>query len=491
MSSPDTLTARLNLGATLSPAHDGTALIDLAVDARAFSFPELDSLADAAAVTHPFQRGSRVGLLGANSAAFVVTLFGIMRAGAVAVPVNTKFPATTLAHVAADAELTAAFVDAANQQRLPETVPQHPLVLAPAGAGAAVTQPAENEAGLVLYTSGSTGTPKGVELSHASQWAMVARMKDQLAGATGIIAAPLYHMNGLLFLMGLLAGGGTVVLMPRFDARSYLQAIHDHRVNVLTGVPTMLSLLLKETELLARLDLTCVAAIQVGSAPLSATLISEVQRHFPQARISNGYGTTEAGAGMFGRHPDGIPVPSLSLGHPQPHVEIRLAGDQADEGVLEVRTPAAMNGYLNRPDATAAKLSNDGWINTGDIMRRDADGFFYFVGRDDDMFNCGGENIYPGEIERLLEADPRVAECCVVPVPDSVKGAKPVAFVVTAPGQSLTEPEAQELVLAQAPAYMHPRRVYFVDTMPLAGTNKIDRKALAALAAEGAAAHGN
>jgi acyl-CoA synthetase (AMP-forming)/AMP-acid ligase II len=181
---------------------------------------------------------------------------------------------------------------------------------------------------------------------------------------------------------------------------------------------------------------------------------------------------------MFGPHPDGVRIPAVSLGYPQPHVDVRLVGGTANEGVLEVRTPAAMNGYLNLPEKTAEKLDADGWINTGDIMRRDDQGLYYFVGRDDDMFNCGGESVYPGEVERVLERDARIYECCVVPIADDIKGQIPTAFVVAVPGQAVDEGEVKAVALAGAPAYMHPRRVFFLDTMPLAGTNKIDRQEL-------------
>ena len=469
-----------NLGDTLAGGGSEIALIDMAAGSRRFSFDELNDAAAARAAEAAELRGQRVGLLGANSAALVAALFGVMRAGAVAVPMSTKLTNDTLAFITRDAELATVYVDEQNAGRLPAGLSMRALHVRPPSCDARPSvRPEPNEAGLVLYTSGSTGPPKGVELSHASQWSMIDGLKSRLGGATAIVAAPLYHMNGLLFLMSVLAGRGTVVLMPRFDARNYLQAIHDWRVNIITGVPTMLSLLLKETDLLDRLDLTSVAAIQVGSAPLSETLIEQVSVRFPNARISNGYGTTEAGAGMFGPHPEGIAVPSASLGHPQPHVGIRLVGGtHPGEGVLEVLTPAAMNRYLNLPDKTAAKLSSDGWINTGDIMRRDAHGFFYFVGRADDMFKCGGESVYPGEVERVLEADPRIAESCVIPVPDDVRGFKPVAFVTIAMGHHLTEQAVKDVALAGAPAFMHPRHVFFVETMPLAGTNKIDRRAL-------------
>ncbi len=481
----------MNLGDSVSGGSDGIALVDLSrPEPRTFTHAELDCLIQSLAATLPVEPGCRYGMLGKNSAEFVALLFAIMRRGGVAVPINTKFPDTTLAYIARDADLERVYVDPDEEGRLPDGAAETNIPALENGSASESMAPEPGQAGLVLYTSGSTGVPKGVLLSHDSQWAMVSRMKEMLASATGVIAAPLYHMNGLLFLMSLLAGKGAVVLMPRFDARIYLQAIATYRANVITGVPTMLTLMLKERDLMDTLDLSSVMAIQVGSAPLSETLIAEVQEKFPNARISNGYGTTEAGAGMFGSHPDGIRVPSLSLGYPQPHVDVRLVGG-ADEGVLEVRTPAAMTEYLNQPDKTADKMSTDGWINTGDIMRRDADGFFYFVGRDDDMFNCGGENVYPGEVERILESDSRIAESCVVPVDDSVKGQKPVAFVVLARDAVISEQEIKDVALSQAPAYMHPRSVYLLETMPLAGTNKIDRKALATLAAERATSDGD
>ena len=466
-----------NLGACLVGGNDRTALIDLSANAATYTFERLNVSTDGFAESLDVARGQRIGLLAANSAAYVACLFGIMRAGGVAVPINTRFPDATVEHVVSDASLIDVYADEANRHRLASARPLE--LTAPVSFSA--TAPQTGEPALVLYTSGSTGIPKGVELSHDSQWAMVERLRRPLAGATGIIAAPLYHMNGLLFLMSLFAGRGTVVLMPRFEARAYLQAVHDHRANVITGVPTMLSLMLKERDLIDTLDLSSVASIQIGSAPLSETIVEQVATLFPNARLSNGYGTTEAGAGMFGPHPDGVRIPPVSLGYPQPHVDVRLvsgASNTANEGVLEVRTPAAMNGYLNLPEKTAEKVDAEGWLKTGDIMHRDDQGFYYFVGRDDDMFNCGGESVYPGEVERVLERDARICECCVVPIADEIKGQIPTAFVVATPGQSVNEEDVKAVALAGAPAYMHPRRVFFLDTMPLAGTNKIDRQEL-------------
>ena len=141
-----------------------------------------------------------------------------------------------------------------------------------------------------------------------------------------------------------------------------------------------------------------------------------------------------------------------------------------------MRCPAVMNCYHKLPDATRKAITPDGFYITGDVFRRDANDFFYFVGRADDMFVCGGENIYPGEVEKMLERHPAVHQACVVPVPDELKAHKPVAFVV--PRATVTEDEITAFALANAPAYQHPRRVWFLHELPLASTNKIDRKRL-------------
>jgi acyl-CoA synthetase (AMP-forming)/AMP-acid ligase II len=220
----------------------------------------------------------------------------------------------------------------------------------------------------------------------------------------------------------------------------------------------------------------------MGSAPLTQALVDRVRAAFPGAALSNGYGTTETGPVSFGPHPRGLPRPDLALGYPQPGVETRLVdagGATADEVVLHLRTPALMQGYHNLPERTAEVITADGYYVTGDVMRRDADGFYHFVGRADDMFVCGGENIYPGEVERMLERHPAIQQACVVPVPDEIRGAKPVAFVVPVAGARLSAAEVKAWSLANAPAYQYPRHVELVGALPLAGTSKIDRRALA------------
>lgn len=208
---------------------------------------------------------------------------------------------------------------------------------------------------------------------------------------------------------------------------------------------------------------------------------------FPNALITNGYGTTEAGPAVYGPHPDGHPTPDCALGFPITGTT-RLV-DQAGavvegpgEGVLQMRNPATMSGYRNLPDKSRTAL-RDGWYHSGDVVRRDDIGFHWLVGREDDMFVCGGENIWPGEVEKILEQHPAVSQAIVVPIPDETKQQLPVAFVVRRPGTELDEAAVKQWALAKGPAYQHPRQVHFIDSLPLAGTNKIDRAVLKARAA--------
>lgn len=446
--------------------------------------------------------GDRVGILAENRLEYTATYLGIMRMGAVAVPVNFKLAGVTIAHIVRDSAIKLVFVDAQRTRQVP---PGLPIVSFDAAAGKDYADfldpgtletyvPGAHDLAEILYTSGSTGLPKGVPLSHAGQlWALsiyCAELTESTPQERTLVVAPLYHMNGLFFTSVALANRMTIVSLPRFEVRTYLKTVAAQRCTVLSGIPTMFAMMVRETELLDTLDLSCVRDVSIGSAPLTDALFSQVERMFPNAEVSNGFGTTEAGPAVFGPHPDGLPQPPLSLGYPLSSIEWRLVdGSTRDEGVLALRTPALTDGYVNLPHVTAEKM-RDGWYLTGDIMRRDAQGFFYFVGRADDMFVCGGENIYPGEVEKLLERHPGVAQAIVVPAPDDIKGQIPVAFVVPRPGTAPGAEEIKQYALDNGPAYAHPRFVEFRDQLPVSGTHKIDRALLVKEAAQLARAAG-
>ncbi len=295
-----------------------------------------------------------------------------------------------------------------------------------------------------------------------------------------LIAAPMFHMNALSLSQLVFAAHATMVLLPQFTARDYIDAIASYRCTWLTAVPPMIAMMLREEDRLARADLSSVEFVRMGSAPVSESLLGSLRRALPKATINNAYGTTEAGPVVFGPHPRGLKQPDMSVGYPHPKVEIRLvdgANRAADHGELEMKCPAVMNGYHNRPDRAAA-ITPDGFYATGDIFRRDENGFHFFVGRVDDMFVSGGENIYPGDVEQMLERHPDVAQACIVPVDDDIKGQKPVAYIVPRAGATISEDEIKQFALAHAPAYQHPRSVWFLDHLPLASTNKVDRALL-------------
>ncbi len=330
--------------------------------------------------------------------------------------------------------------------------------------------------------------PKGVPLTHRGQvWALAnycAELSEGTPEDRTLVVAPLYHMNGLFFSTVALANRMAVLSLPRFEVRTYLKTVAEQRCTVLSGIPTMFAMMVRETDLIETLDLSSVKEVAIGSAPLTDALLGQVQALFPNAEVSNGFGTTEAGPAVFGAHPDGLPTPPLSLGYPLASIGWRLVdGSSSEEGVLALRTPALMGGYVNLPHVTAEKM-RDGWYLTGDIMRRDAGGFFYFVGRADDMFVCGGENVYPGEVEKLLERHPGVAQAIVVPAPDDIKGQIPVAFIVPRPSVAPSADEIKQYALENGAAYAHPRFVEFRDLLPVSGTHKIDRAALVKEAAQ-------
>jgi acyl-CoA synthetase (AMP-forming)/AMP-acid ligase II len=497
------MTSFRNLGDLIRRDRDlgKVALIDLGGEAppREIPYAKLDATANAVAralVRRGLARGDRVAILSLNRFEYLAAYCGIMRAGLVAVPVNFKFPRATIHFIMRDAGAKLVFCDPARRGDCPPNLPAVGFgAPGPDGFDAFLDTgpfdaivPADREPAMFLYTSGSTGTPKGVVLSHQSHiWVVETRLEGQdLARHRYLIAAPLYHMNALALSMLASAAHATIVLLPQFTARAYIEAIGRYRCTWLTAVPPMIAMMLCEHELLARTDLSSIEFLRMGSAPVSASLMEAIHRALPQAAVTNAYGTTEAGPVVFGPHPKGLPQPELSVGYPHPKVALRLVdGDNraADHGVLEMKCPALMLGYHNRP-GVPSPFTADGYYVTGDVFRRDRDGFHYFVGRTDDMFVSGGENIYPTDVERMLERDPDVAQACVVPIEDEIKGQKPVAFVVRKPGRTPSEDDIKRFALANAPAYAHPRFVWFVDELPLASTNKVDRVALRKLAQE-------
>ncbi|HEY7655866.1 MAG TPA: class I adenylate-forming enzyme family protein [Burkholderiales bacterium] len=461
---------------------------------RAVSFRELDAGCDAVArglTREGLKSGDRIGIVSLNRVEFVMTLLGAMRAGVVPVPVNLKLPADAIAFILNDAEARSVFAEREVRRLVPagmrvveygadfdEFVDPGPFK---------TFEPAPDLIAIQPYTSGSTGRPKGVLLTHYGQnWSrlILAHTRGTTEKDVILVAAPLYHKNALNAIKQGLTAGAKLVLLPQFDIERYIEAIGEYRCTVISGVPTMMAMMLTRRDKLGKIDKSTVRTIMMGSAPSSPQLIKELRATFPIAEPLVVYGVTEGGPVPLGPHLEGKPRPLGSLGVPYPGTEARLVGGPGpDEGELVLKNPGNLLGYHNLPEETAKRL-HDGWYYTGDICRRDTDGFYFFVGRTDDMFVSGGENIYPGEVEALLQRHPAIHQALVMPFDHELKGQVPYAFVVPRDGASVTEDEIKQFALANGPAYQHPRRVFILRELPLSGTNKIDRDRLRRWVAE-------
>lgn len=456
-------------------------------------------------------QGRRVALLFPNEWPFVELCFGSMRAGVVPVPLNARLGYETLRYCVehSDAEVLVASQTLVEQaERLTADVPtlRMLVVTGEPPRGAHAYEPLLEEASpefesvpvapddicMQPYTSGSTGRPKGVLLTHGGQFwnaDMVRRIMMFDETDRALVAVPLYHKNAMASAVKpLLMAGGALVILPGFDAANVIKAISRYRCTYLTGVPAMFRMILNQKALLAEHDMSSLRWAACGSAMVPPDLLAEFQDTF-HAGISEGYGLTEGGPVVF-ESPRFGPRKIGSTGLPLPGCEVRVVTAEGrdagagEAGELWTRNPGLAKGYYKAPEITAQKFDAAGWLHTGDLVRRDEDGYYYILGRLDDMINVGGENVYPKEVEDTLLLHPAVREAFVVPVAHAVKGEAPVAFVVLHAGHAASEDELKQFFLARGPAYAHPRAVLFIEAAPLGSTGKLDRTALKARARE-------
>jgi long-chain acyl-CoA synthetase len=468
----------------------------LVQEGLALSYAELDERADRVAGwlgARGVGAGDRVGLLWTNDVRYVESFLGAMRAGAVAVPLNVRQNDETLTYVLSDAgcrgilagpgelgrgSVLAAGVKGCDFSAGPDEVQRGvPLAARP--------DYSPDDVSMQPYTSGSTGMPKGVPLTHRGQvWCADVLRKIYFFDETDValLAAPLFHKNAAMTLKATLLAGGQCVVLPGFEPVAVIRAIDRHRVTYLSGVPAMYRALLQETDELSRCDVSSVRFASAGSAPVTVDLLEQFQEVFG-APIAEGYGLTEGGPdvlitprwGLNKLGSVGIAIPGCEVQLRAPDGETEVAVGEVGE--LWVRNPGVTPGYFGLPEVTAERI-RDGWLATRDLMRRDAEGYHYFLGRTDDLINVGGENVYPKEVEQVLLRHPEVRDVAVVGAPHPDKGSVPVAFVVLpAPGAASAE-ELTTFFHSVGPHYAYPRIIEFVDRLPLTGAGKLDRSAL-------------
>ena len=489
-----------------------TALFDLSREpVREVAYRELEERMNRVAglmAARGLEPGDRVAMCVGNRFEFVEVMYGMMRAGVVPVPINVKLGADTIEYILRDSGCRGAvvepdvnrfMVDAADAMNLPIRLSFAPVSGAwidyetsLASMPCDFDPPALEDDALSFlpYTSGSTGKPKGVALTHEGQlwWVRtVQRYWPSPPGTRVLAAMPLYHKNAMAgAVKPMLHAGGCVVLLPDFRPERFIRALSEYGCERAGGVPAAFSMMLRHRELIRSLDFSRLQMLVIGSAPVTKELADQISEAFGVA-VGESYGLTEGGPVMIGPPLDGRAVPHGSCGVAWPEGEIRLVGPDGEEaegeGELWVRNPGVTPGYYNLPEVNAQRLQ-DGWLRTGDLFRRDDEGYFHFQGRADDMFNSGGENIYPKEVENLLLSHPAVVDACVVPVAHAVKGSVPVALVMKTREAGVAEDDLKRYCLENGPAYAHPRIVEFTDAIPLNGAGKNDRTLVARLMSE-------
>ena len=436
--------------------------------------------------------GDRVGVMLPNVAHFAVCYYGALRVGAAIVPMNPLLKEREVAYYLSDSEARVVlawhrFADAAHagaEQAGVECVLVEPgefeALLEHCQPANEVVDRQPDDTAVILYTSGTTGRPKGAELTHSNILSNI----DVTVGLFGLDeravtlgALPFFHAFGqTCALNATVAVGGTLTLIPRFDAGKALAILERDGVTVFEGVPTMYAAMLHHDHA----DTADTSALEVcvsGGAAMPVEIMRAFEAKFG-CEILEGYGLSETSpVASFNRR--GRQRRPGSIGLPVEGVEMRIVDDggtavaEAEVGEVQIRGHNVMKGYWHRPEATAEAIDADGWFSTGDIARIDEDGYFFIVDRKKELVIRGGFNIYPREIEEVLYEHPAVREAAVIGVPHADLGEEVAAAVALKSGAAATPEELREFVKQRVAAYKYPRHVWLVEELPKGPTGKI------------------
>ena len=476
--------------------------IAIDADGQAITYAQLEARSARLAAGLPALgagHGARVAVLAENRPETVEVLFACARAGAMLLPLNRRLAPAELAYQLDDAEVDLLLVapdhDALADAALGEarvrpsrrSLTRDGLdTLAAAAGDTPTTSVSDDDPLLLIYTSGTTGRPKGALLTHANCfWTNLSLDRTIDVTTTDVVlqVLPQFHVGGWN-VQPLLAWwkGATVVLEADFDPVRVLELIQSKQVTTMMGVPAIYQQL-AATSGFDTADLTSLRQAVVGGAPMPEPLIHTwLERG---VTLVQGYGLTEAAPNVLGLPAEHVTDRVGFAGRPYPHVEVALADTDTGEhldgpgtGELLVRGPNVFAGYWHNPEATAAAFA-DGWLATGDVAERDADGFYRIRDRTKDMYVSGGENVYPAEVESVLHAHPAVADAAVIGVPDERWGEAGLAVVVSAPGAQVEAEELRAHCGERLARFKVPREVVFVDDLPRSSVNKVLKTELA------------
>jgi fatty-acyl-CoA synthase len=403
------------------------------------------------------------------------------------VPVNFRYKADEVRYTLAQSEADTVFVAADYMEMvgdlrrdLPALRHVIPLDATDLATWAADTEPApeprldERDPHVMLYTSGTTGEPKGALLSHRAyvlQATQTPRTTATGDADVGICMFPMFHMGGWAMPLGYFAHGGCVVLMEKAEPAEILRLVERERATYLYLIPTLYDAVLGLPEF-ERTDLSSLRAIGSGTSAMTEAQVRTIVGRFRNPNLFIMYGQTEAGPVATLRPPDVLRKPT-SVGRAAINVDL----DLTEAGEIRARSEYTMLGYWKKPEATVETL-RDGWVHTGDLGVVDDEGFLHVTGRLKEMIKCGGENVFPVEVERCLRDHPAVAEAAVFGVPDPHWGEIAVAAVVPHAGARLTEADVVDHVRARLAGYKKPRGVLFLDALPRTASTRQVQKTL-------------
>ncbi len=482
---------------------------------RRFTYQQLNTYSDrfaSALVKLGVTKGDRVGILAPNCIEFVIAFYGIIKAAAVACTVNSGYHEREIAYQLYDSGAKVLIVHQALRQvaelarseapelkhlivieetadeiasfwSLIEHAPQIPVpvVIAP-----------QADLAVLPYSSGTTGLPKGVMLSHFNLTSNIRQFLEHGEEAKSfreedviLVHLPLFHIYGMNVLMnGAIAIGATQVMMGRFDLELFLTLLSQHQVSVLCTVPPV-GLVLTQAPNVSKYNLAALRIGFCGAAPLSASLQRRLQDTLG-VPIIQGYGLTETSpyANCDFAEPELSRLGSVGPAAPDTEEKVidletgRTEVAPGKIGELLIRGPQVMKGYFNNPQATAATITDSGWLHTGDIVRRDADGYVWILDRKKELIKYKGFQVSPSELEGLLLEHPTVADVAVIGKSEPECGEIPKAFVVCKPQSQVSEPELLHFVARQVATFKHIRQIEFVDAIPKNPSGKILRRVL-------------
>ncbi|GKV69385.1 long-chain-fatty-acid--CoA ligase [Sporosarcina sp. NCCP-2716] len=463
------------------------------------------------------ERGDHVALLLGNTPHFLITLYATMRLGATAIPVNPIYSPDEISYILQDSDAKAVvaleqllpLVEAASV-RLPaienyiicemtgETADriselsegakaktkQFTHLIAGSTGAAEITDVDENETAVILYTSGTTGRPKGAMLTHKNLYSNASDVGEYLGFSSEdrvVATLPVFHVFALTVVVNApLVQGATIVLVPRFSPADVFQTIKEQKATIFAGVPTMYNFMYQYPGA-SREDFESIRLAISGGSSLPVALLENFEEKF-HVKISEGYGLSEASPVTTFNPLDRERVPG-SIGTSILNVENKIVDELGDEvpvgqvGELIVRGNNVMKGYYKMPEETAAVL-RDGWLYTGDLARKDEDGYFYIVDRKKDLIIVGGYNVYPREVEEVLFQHRDLVEAAVLGVPDPDFGEEVLAYVVKKEGSDVTEADLLDFCSKRLAKYKVPKHIEFLDELPKNTTGKILRRSL-------------